>query len=164
MYPTLGATARSGYYDHHIVRYDSFLILYKYIQQIFYAIELGMIYLIKTKIKSIIYIGKQMNLNDNFFEKYDKTWFTHPSFKEYACSIDGYVIYKHNKILKPKLRKNELHIRISLGRCKFQWYLLKRLVYECIHNIDEVPLIMNIDGDIMNNCISNLDLLHIRCT
>ena len=104
-----------------------------------------------------------MDPNDNYFEKYDKTWYIHPLLKAYACSSDGYVIYKHNKILKTKLRKNELYIRISLGRGKLQWSLLKRLVYECIHNIPEVPLVEHIDGNIMNNSISNLDLLYIRC-
>ena len=113
----------------------------------------------ENKIKSInIYISEQMYSNDNYFEKYDKKWYIHPLFKSFASSEDGYIIYKNKKILKPRLKKNELYIRIN----KLKWYPIKRLVYECIHNIDEVPLIKHVDGNKINNCIGNLQLLHIR--
>ena len=35
-----------------------------------------------------------LDSNDNYFEKYDKTWYMHPLFKSYACTTDGNVIYK----------------------------------------------------------------------
>ena len=96
--------------------------------------------------------------NDNYFEKYDDIWYIHPLFKFYACSGNGHVIHKRTKILKPKLIKNELYIKISLLR----WYPLKNFVFECMHDIQEVPLVEHIDGNILNNSIGNLALLHIR--
>ena len=99
--------------------------------------------------------------NDNYFEKYDKAWYIHPLLKSYACTTNGYVIYKQKRVLKPKFRKFELYIRVLLSG-KLQWYSLKNFIYESMHYIPEVPLVKRIDGNILNNSISNLALMHIR--
>ena len=44
---------------------------------------------------------------------------------------------------------------------KLQWYPLKNFVYESMYCITEVPLVKHIDGNILNNSIDNLALLHI---
>ena len=100
-----------------------------------------------------------MFVSDNFFELFDEIWYKHPILKYYSCSSSGKVLFK-NKIVKPRLIKNELYVIISLLR--FKIYPLKRLVFECVNNIDECPFIMHLDGNVKNNCINNLDLLHIK--
>ena len=101
-----------------------------------------------------------MNLSNDFFELYGVIWYKHPVLRDYCCSYNGEVLYKNKNIIKPRLFNNELHIIISLIKLKF--YPLKRLVYECINNIPEAPFIMHLDGNVKNNCINNLGLLHIK--
>ena len=98
-------------------------------------------------------------IKNNCFKFNNEIWYKHPKFKKYACSRRGEVLYKY-EIVKPILINNELCIIITLFR--FKIYLLKRLVYESYNDIEECPFIMNKDGDIMNNSIDNLELLHLK--
>ena len=94
-----------------------------------------------------------MNLNNN------KT-FRHPVFKNYYCNELGQVFFKNKRLIKPVQIKNDLYIVTSY--LKLNIYPVKRLVYESINDIEEAPLIMHLDSNFKNNCINNLDLLHIK--
>ena len=86
---------------------------------------------------------KKCNINDN-----------------YIVSDDGFVkSIKTNKILKQKLDKdNYLSVNLSMGkRGTARQIFVHRLVAEAfIPNPENKSLVLHIDGNPVNNCVSNL--------
>ena len=93
------------------------------------------------------------------FEFNDKTYFTHPTYKNYAASEDGLII--NRKTLNPRkgnLTENGYYM-ISPGRNNT--CLAHRSVYEAV-NQTHIPFKMqvnHIDSNRQNNSIENLQLV-----
>ena len=100
---------------------------------------------------------RQTNSNDDYFEKFCKTWYTHPVLNSWACTENGDILYAQKKILKPKMTELGLVIYVCLSG-EWQLYLVANLVYETFNNMEEAGLVSHVDGDITNNNINNLEL------
>lgn len=76
-------------------------------------------------------------------------------FEEYLITTNGEVINKNNKILKPQNNgKGYLFIRL---RNKSKFYIHRLVAINFIPNPNNLPQVNHIDGNKVNNTLSNLE-------
>ena len=113
--------------------------------------------------KHAIEIGLMPATNQNgiFYSKdlQNEIWKDIPNFPNYRVSSCGRVMNKNTKrLLKPDT--NTGYYRINLWKNNKQYMaLIHRLVYEVFNeeSIEEEYVINHIDGNKLNNCLSNLE-------
>jgi hypothetical protein len=97
--------------------------------------------------------------------------YQHPTFTEYACTLDGLVYslkFNNVKLLKPFLNKGYLQIDINFNKKRLTKYV-HQFVYECItqsipiwgHDSDSNSL-NHKDENKQNNSYSNLEKIPFR--
>ena len=94
------------------------------------------------------------------FDLYDKKWFVHNLYDDFACSMRGEIllIYKR-KIIKPVLATDGLYFNCCY-KGEFNLMTVHDFKYQTFNQIYKYDgLVLHKDGDKTNNHIDNLKLV-----